>query len=336
MNFTFLVYGLRLAADVFIPGLEETPAFGEPDLRVWLESKPPWLEALSHTAETLCYVTPEREDCCRPALTVHELGAGKYFRLIYADGTTFVLDHLATRVWAAWPAPLTREDAATYLLGPILGFMLRRRGITCLHASAVAVDGEAIALVGSGGAGKSTTAACFAQRGYPVLCDDVSALELRGESFFVRSAYPRVCLWPNAVQALFGRPDALPRLTPNWEKCYLPLGADGRQFQREPLGLRAIYLLAERSAEARVPVFERVPSGVGLIALVQNTYMNYLLDPMLRAREFDLLGRLLERVPLRQVTPHPDLVELPRLCEAIVADCRSLRSPAPKTKAVIA
>ena len=299
MNFTFLVYGLRLAADVSVPGLEETPAPGEPDLKVWLGSNPPWLEDLSHTAETLRYVTSEREDCNRPA-------------------------------------PLTREDAATYLLGPILGFVLRRRGITCLHASAVAIDGEAIALVGSGGAGKSTTAACFAQRGYPVLCDDVSALELRGESFFVRSAYPRVCLWPNAVQSLFGRPDTLPRLTPNWEKCYLPLGADGRQFQREPLRLRAIYLLAGRSAEARVPVFERVPSASGLIALVQNTYMNYLLDPILRAREFDLLGRLLERVPLRQVTPHPNPAELPRLCEAIVADYRSLRSPAPRTQAATA
>jgi len=333
VSFNFLAYGLRLAADVSIPGLEETSIADAPDLRIWFASIPNWSEEFAGTRETLCYVTPEREEDSRPALAVHKLGGENYLRLTYFDGTTFYLDRKAARLWATWSAPLTVEDAATYLLGPILGLALRRRGVTCLHASAVAVGEEAIVLVGSGGAGKSTTAACFARLGYPVLCDDVSALEPRGGDLFVRPAYPRVCLWPHAVEILYGRPDALPRLTPNWEKCYLELGRDGCQFQRTPLRLGAVYLLSERSTEVRAPVFERVPAGAGLIALVQNTYMNYLLDTPMRAREFELLGRLLERVPLRQVTAHPDPAELPHLCSAIVADYRRLRSRAPATQA---
>ena len=81
MNFTYLVYGLRVVADVVVPGLEKISTAEGPDLRVWLGSNPPWLEDLDNAPETLRYVTPEREDCSRPALTVHELGAGEYFRL---------------------------------------------------------------------------------------------------------------------------------------------------------------------------------------------------------------------------------------------------------------
>jgi hypothetical protein len=39
-----------------------------------------------------------------------------------------------------------------------------------------------------------------------------------------------------------------------------------------------------------------------LLSLVGNTYGNYLLDAAMRAVEFDLLGRVVERVPVRQVT----------------------------------
>src|SRR5215469_301127 len=66
-------------------------------------------------------------------------------------------DQAGAEVRARWAAASTFEDAVTYLLGPVLGFVLRLRGRTCLHASAVAVGGQAIALAGSSGAGKSTT-----------------------------------------------------------------------------------------------------------------------------------------------------------------------------------
>ena len=42
-----------------------------------------------------------------------------------------------------------------------MGFVMLLRGIVCLHASAIAIDDEAIALLGPAGSGKSTTAAAF-------------------------------------------------------------------------------------------------------------------------------------------------------------------------------
>jgi dephospho-CoA kinase len=58
------------------------------------------------------------------------------------------------------------------------------RGVVCLHASAVAIGDEAIALLGPAGSGKSTTAAAFAERGYSVLAEDVVTLDDRGDHFW--------------------------------------------------------------------------------------------------------------------------------------------------------
>ena len=44
----------------------------------------------------------------------------------------------------------------------------------------------------------------------------------------------------------------------------------------------------------------------------------------MRAREFELLGRVLQHVPLRRVTPHADALKLPKLCDRILADFESL------------
>src|SRR5207244_6105024 len=120
----------------------------------------------------------------------------------------------------------------------------------CLHASAVAVADRAIALVGLPGAGKSTAAAAFACAGYPVISDDVVALEDHGERFLVQPGYPRVNLWPDSVRRLFGSEDALPRITPTWEKRYLPLGQKGHPFASKPLPLAAVYILDSRDRKS--------------------------------------------------------------------------------------
>src|SRR5207253_2928817 len=75
------------------------------------------------------------------------------------------------------------------------------------------------------------------------------ALEDFGDRFNVQPACPRVRLWPDAVEALFGAPDALPRITPGWEKRYLALDNAHHRFQASPLELRAVYLLGERAEE---------------------------------------------------------------------------------------
>jgi hypothetical protein len=258
--------------------------------------------------------------------TLTSFGAGLFFELNYGDEAFFLVDGGAERLWGTCLPPLTMEDLAVYLRGPVMGFVLRRRGVMALHASAVAVQGRAVVLCGPSESGKSTTAAALALRGVPVLSDDVTALSDGIAGFQVEPGYPRICLWPDAVRDLLGQPDALPRLTPSWEKCFLPLDGNNACFeaQRKPLG--AVYLLAPRMAEANAPRIEEMGAREALLDLVQNTYMNWLLDRNQRAAEFDALSKLVMQVPVRRIVPHADPGRIGHLCDLILADAKGLSS----------
>jgi hypothetical protein len=116
----------------------------------------------------------------------------------------------------------------------------------------VRIGEHAITLLGPPGAGKSTFAAALALRGHRVLTDDVAALaEQRGE-VLIQPGYPRLRLWPECPDGPLGYTASLPRLTPNWDKRYLPLTA-GESFQQEAVPLAAIYMLEERTSASEAP-----------------------------------------------------------------------------------
>jgi hypothetical protein len=317
------LFGLSLSANQLIPGVVNASATRRVDVRVWLGLMPPWLNSLLKINECW-YRSDELDDHGSSILTIWKLARGNYFRLIYTDGTEFVVDRLGTQVWAVWPETLSLEDTATYLLGPIMGFVLGLRGTICLHASAIVIGGQAIALIGPSGAGKSTTAAAFTRLGYRVLTDDVVALTEQDSAFLVQPGYPRLRLWPQSVSALYGATDALPCLTPNWDKRYLDLIEHGDRFQSQPLPLAAIYLLGERRDDPGAPLVEAVPGSERLMSLVANTYATKLMDRSMRAREFEVLGRVVASVPVRRVIPHTNTAYLPNLCEVIVKDFQRL------------
>jgi hypothetical protein len=307
--------GLRLLATGPVPGLARADGDGPWDVVVHLGSLPPTADS---PGERL-HVSADRDEQGRPLLVVRAL-AGDGFLMRYADGTEFVVDPTGERVWARWPSPWTLDDAATYLVGPVLAFVLRRRGITALHASAVALGERAVALVGPAGAGKSTLAAAFARNGYPVLADDVVALARRHGAFVVEPGSPRIRLWPEAVEALYGAPEALPRLTPTWDKRFLDVE---QAWGRRSLGARplaAVYVLADGAGGPRV---EPVTPAAALIALVANTSVNYLLDAGLRAAEFRTLGELVASVPVRRLVSRHDPTLLGRLCDLVLEDARA-------------
>jgi hypothetical protein len=308
---------LRLDLDVF-------------DVRIRLKDWPAFRSTSPESIE-IFYPRSEDADDRPPNLRVGVLHGGDYFGFFYSDGVRFAVERRGREVWADWPENYTLEDACTYLIGPVIGFVLRLRGVTSLHASAVAVDEQAIALVGFPGAGKSTTAAAFAHRGYSVIADDVVALAEDGENILVPPGYPRVNLWPDSVRVLFGSEGALPRITPTWGKRYMMLGDNGFGFATKPLPLRAIYLFGARETNLAAPAIEEVTGGEAFAGLVANTYVNYLLDREMRSQEFDMLSRVVAGIPIRRVRPSADPSAVFDLCEAIAADARRMMVFAPSS-----
>ena len=255
------------------------------------------------------------------------LEGGAYFGFFCGDGTRFAVEQAGREVWADWTENCTLEDSATYLLGPILAFVLWLKGTASLHASAVAVGDQAIALVGPGGAGKSTTAAAFALCGFAVLSDDLVVLADQGDHFLVQPAYPRVNLWPDSVRALFGSEDVLSRLAPSWGKRYLPLDQNGHRFESKPMRLGAIYFLGARETPLASPVIEEVSGSMALLTLIAETYVNYLLTRDMQRRCFDVLGRVVAGVPVRCVRLTADPSSVVDLCKIIAAHAKQLMAP---------
>lgn len=309
-----------------LPGLALSPNSEPVDVRIWLKDWTTFRSTFSESAEIL-YTSPHGAADGQPNLRVGVLPGGDHFGFFYGDKVRFAVDRRGREVWADWPENYTIEDACTYLIGPVIGFVLRLRGVTCLHASAIAVGERAIALVGSPGTGKSTTAAAFAHRGFSVISDDVVTLTGDGGNFLVQPGYPRVNLWPDSVRALFGSREALPRITPTWDKRYMALGDGDHGFATKPLPLGAIYLLAGREAVLTAPVVEEVTGGDALVALVANSYVNYLLDHDMRSREFEVLTRVVAGIPIRRVHPPADPSAAFELCMAIADDAKRVMAP---------
>ncbi len=329
----YSLYGLWLRSNLPIPGLISLPEAPRLDVRICLGSMPSWLNEIPKVQRQIRYVSACQDELGEPALTVWKLRTadGVYFQLVYPDGTEFLSDLTGSRIWAMWPAPLTLEDTSMYLLGPVLGILLRLRGVSCLHASAVALGERAVAFLGDAGAGKSTTAAAFAKRSHPVLSDDIVALVDLGDGFLVQPGYPCIRLWSDSVNFLFGSPNALPLLTPTWDKHFLDLRDENYRFQQEPLPLGAIYVLDSEarygpasSANAIAPPLEAISAADRLLTLIANTFANRFLDRAMRAQEFEILSRLVRSVPVRRINLRNGSADPLKACDVIIDDFLSL------------
>lgn len=324
MPFSYQAFGLAIESDSPILGLARAPANLCPDVQVHTLNVPPWLTALLQDAGA----QPWRASAYRtsegvPIAKIWKLraNAGDYFWLRYQSGNEFVIDGRARNIWAVAEASQKPPVASAYLLGPLLGLALRLRGYMCLHASAVAVSGQAVVFMGPPHAGKSTTAAMFVRAGYPLVADDVVAFKERDAGILVQPTYAGLRLWLDAAQMLHDHAEELPRVMPGDDKRYVELRTPEERFHTQPLPLGAIYYLADRRARGAEPSIERGSARESLMWLVANTYLSYISETVQRADEFKMLGRLVARVPVRRVVAADDPSQLAGLRDAILRDC---------------
>jgi len=298
---------------------------GAADLQIYLSRQIHFDTKFPTSRGVFFYISPNSDKEGNPVLRVCALNDA-HFIFLYSDGVRFAIDRKGREIWGDWPDGYSLEDACTYLIGPVIAFVLRLRGAVCLHASSIAIGGRAIVLVGESGAGKSTTAAAFARLGFPILSDDVAVLSGQGGRFLVQPGHPRINLWADSVEELFGSKDALPRISPTWDKRYLALGGDAHRFQAAPLPLGAVFVLGERADTVTVPIAGEFGANEALMTLIANTYVNYLLDAEMRRRDFETLSRVAANVPVRRIRPAGDCSKVFELCEAIFAGARELES----------
>ena len=310
--FRYSLFGLDVQSNLRLPRLPITDeAFSSPNCELLLDTLPP--SGIPEANWTLTYTSSYTDSSGEPALRMWHIGDGTYFRLTYSDGHQFWFDRQGTHVWGVWPNNSCLEQATGYLLGPVLGILLRYRGIVCLHASAVAMDGSAVAFVGPPGAGKSTTAAALARRGYKLIADDITAIGEVNGALRVNPAYPGLWLWPDSIDTLYGCTLNQPRPAAKGDKACLS-ARDGLGFEFRSLPLTRIYILTKEDAPTPDSEQER------FLFLVANTYATNVLTPEMRKNEFIALSRVASRTSIRRAPSARGLGTLQEYCDLLVAD----------------
>lgn len=334
MNSIYRAYGLWLGADRVIPGLIRGSDDSRVDVHVRLGSEP---AGRKDELPNELFVRESRNDTehGRAESIALPRNGGDGYRLRFADGTVFIVDGCGSHIWARWPEELTLEDTVVYLLGPVLAFVLRLRGSTCLHASAFVNDGGAVALLGPSGAGKSTIAASFAGRGFPVICDDTLALEERNGRVIAQPGYPRLRLWPDATTILDDVPRWLPKLTPNWDKRYLDLQHERYRHARDAMPLVAIYLIDWRRQDPTTPFVSPLNASAGLLSLITNIRSDCYPDKQSHRREFDMIGRLARDIPIRRIAARTGSRSLGGLCDSILSDLHCVSDESMTTRETV-
>lgn len=166
------------------------------------------------------------------------------------------------------------DEIRLYLLGTCMGAILMQRRILPLHGSAIAIDGNAYAIVGDSGAGKSTLAAAFLDRGYSLLSDDVIPVTLTPDQIpVVTPAYPQQKLWIESLRQLGMNSANLQPLVARETKFAVPVAAN---FINEQMRLAGIFELGK--AEDQKISIQTIKNLERFPVLYHHTYRNFFIS----------------------------------------------------------
>ena len=194
--------------------------------------------------------------------------------------------------------PAEAGSLELFLSGTVHSAVAALAGLMPLHASAVVVGGAgrgpdskgAIAFAGPAGAGKSTTVAGLAARGFPLFADDTLVLDPTHRPPVCLPGHKRLKLWPDALALTGARQGEL--VAEDYAKYFADVPADR---SGQPLPLRAIVVLEAGDEPALFPV-----RGAARIALLDDDHYTAQLHALAnghgRAERLALLARLGESI----------------------------------------
>lgn len=209
-------------------------------------------------------------------------------RYLIVDGREIIIDR----------QPGWHEDVLrTFLMGSGFGALLHQRRLLVVHAASIQTAQGAALFAGPSGHGKSTLLAALVKRGYAMLADDVTAIDVEATPApLAYPAFPRMRLGAASVDRLGLPAESLPR---DWhgDKFQVPV----EHFCSETLPVHAIYNLDVHQAPEIV--VDPVGGSQRFAIVSNNTYRYGFLKVLgLRQLHFKAAARLASAVEVRRVT----------------------------------
>lgn len=307
----YRLYGYTLESDLELTGAPEQVG-GRRDFALHR------VEHLLGEAGELIYRTERQGSEGEPFLSVYR--SDSRLRLECPGVAGFEIDAREISCCLVGPEPVL---AQMLFLGLVSSLWLEQAGTICLHASAVALPAGAVGFLGFNRAGKSSLVASFLAARFPMVTDDVLAIERKRGRFFALPSYPQMRLWPITAKDFVENPQGLDPVYPGFEKLRVPIGGGGLgAFQSQYTELSAL-MLPERGGSHLE--FVRLPPREATIELVRHSFLGALGEAAIGVGpRFDRLVAVAERVPVFRLVYPNGLEHLPRVREAILKQLSAL------------
>ncbi|MFG6149932.1 aldolase [Halobacillus sp. B23F22_1] len=167
------------------------------------------------------------------------------------------------------------DQLRLYILGTCMGSLLMQRNILPLHGSAIEIDGKAFAIVGHSGAGKSTTASAFLNKGFQLVSDDVIPVTVEEGVPMVTPAYPQQKLWQESLDGFGINSSGYQPIINRESKFAIPVQD---KFYSKKLPLAGIIELEKVDGECIQ--LDHIEKLQGLHTIFNHTYRNFMISRM--------------------------------------------------------
>ena len=243
-------------------------------------------------------------------------GEGWSLRYTNPEGGWLNFDHDAGARTLTVAGSVAWSDAVPVLSGVACAVLLSSSGAPLLHGAAVAHGGEAIAILGDSGQGKSTLAAALLGAGGRLLSEDLLAFTRAGAEFEVEPGYARISLLPDSLEALAPGGRTARQAREGTEKSWIDAASsDG------PVPIRRLYILAPADPAARDGDSRRLPRSAAAPALVRQLYGSDWIRPIARS-DLAFCASLAAQVPVFVLTRAATLERVPACAAMLLADLR--------------
>lgn len=337
MAYRYWVYGLCLETSFrFRTPLSVAPATATCDLHFLCESLgvrgdrcvPEGDDAASPSADVL-YLSQERNWCGEHVLEIYATDDGSLMRF------PGVADFLVSPGWIVCRLHDVELGfmVELCLLGHVMSYYLELTGVSALHAGAVGHGGQAVLFAADRQGGKSTLVTSLVAAGFPLLADDIAALEPSADKVLCRHAFPQLKLTPQQALRFVGTAEGFALVHPDFPKLSVPAHRVG-SIATEALQVARIYLLERRgSDDADVAIrMEALGPGEALIQLVRHSFLAEVLaehgttgersgsqEEAIRVR-FQRLAAIARNVVVKRLCYPSGYRYLPEVHRALLAD----------------
>lgn len=292
---TYTLYGLQVHSEIPLPA-HPAPNGLPPDLRVhWDGRKPISAPPAGETLSQL--LLPDGR-----GYTLVDTGADYTLHFHQTGEFHIARDLRSVRVQLA--PEINPDIAGLLLVGNIMACLFTLGGQPVLHASAVQINGRALAFLGASGMGKSSLAALLCAHGADFITDDLLRLQPDGDAWRCYPGSGFLRLRQNAASIIEKFPPELRELTAD-ERIAIRLGNHVTMPRLDAI------IIPRLSRECRTIELEQIPTAKALLYLMAFPRIRESAIKEHRQRQLDFLGQVAARVPLYEALipwglPYPD------------------------------